>query len=217
MTLSPVNVCNLALDELPSGAIVSLDENTLNAEVCRRHYPQVLGELLDLEWSFAVRRAPLVAVANTREPFWRYAYVAPADMASPLRLTRTPGTSGNVTLLAGQTLAPGVFTDDPGLPFDIEGRAIWSAYDGVTLEYVTNDPAFPDFTRTFERALVLALAARICMPITKDRQRKMDLMSEAEVARERAYAADLNRNASENQYGQNFIPDVMRLHIEGEI
>jgi hypothetical protein len=80
---------------------------------------------------------------------------------------------------------------------------------------VTNSPDFSKMTASFEKALVFTLAAKLVMPLTKDRGRRDDLLGQAEVWRERAYAADLNRNARQNRYGDNFIPEAIAVNLYG--
>lgn len=203
MTLSVVQIANLALDEIPAASITSLNDNVHRAEVLRRQYPQALGELMEIPWSFAIRRAPLTAITNSRSPFWGYAYQLPNDLGYPLRLMTPEATS----LFHGSYGA--AIRAEPGLPFDTEGATIWSQQSAVELEYVSRDPAFSDMSASFEKALVMTLAAKIVMPITKDRSRRDDLIRDAEVARERAAAQDANRNAQANRYGDNFIPEAI--------
>ena len=202
MTNSIVGICNLALDELPAAQIVSISDNNQRAEVCRRQYPQALAELMELEWSFATRRASLTAITNTRSNLWQSAFVVPSDMGYPLRI-----------LNPSASYAPGPMINDLGLPFDFEGTTIWAQHSAVTLEYITKDPAFSDMSASFEKALYFTLAAKLAMPITKDRKLRDDLEGRAEVWRERAYAADLNKNARANRYGDNFIPEAIEATI----
>lgn len=211
MTLSVVEVCNLALDELPAASITSINDNVQRAEVCRRQYPQALGELMELEWGFAIRRAPLTAITNARAPIWTYAYQTPNDMGFPLRLMR-PEADALPWTGYGSEFASQISN---GLAYDYEGGTIWSSVDGVELEYVTNNPAFSSMAKSFEKALYMTLAAKIAMPITKSQSRRDDLAGAAEVWRERAYAADLNRRSQDNRYGDNFIPEAIALHHLG--
>lgn len=216
MTESITSICNLALDEVPAGAIVSIADNNQRAEVCRRQYPRALKELMELEWSFGIKRVTLSAITNDRSPLWGYAYAMPTDLGYPLRLT-APVAASNPSIGYGQTLAPsiGLTWDEPGLPFDYEGGTLWSWQDGAVLEYVTNAPEFSKMSASFETALAFTLAAKLVMPLTKDTARRDKVLGMAEVYRERALAADLNRNARQNRYGDNFLPETIAANIYG--
>lgn len=196
MTLSAVQICNLALDELPAKQIVSLTDNTKSAEVCRRHFTQALEELMEMgEWGFATKRERLTAIPNDREGYWSNAYAMPNDLGFPLRV-----------LPFDQAI--GVFKNT-SVEFDVEGSTIWAPMDGVVLEYVTLTPEFAKMRPMFRKALIATLASRLLMPILRDASRKNALLQEAEVWRERAQARDLAANATQNTYGDNFIPSAL--------
>lgn len=202
MTLSAVEICNLALADVPAKRIVSLNDTTVSAEACLREFSQAVEELMEMgEWGFAVKRAPLVSVANTRgNSFWQYQYVMPNDMAFPIRVI--PGAESDLSIMRGRSL-----------DFDFDGGMVWTASDGVALEYITNTPSFSSMTAMFRRGLATVLASRIVMDITRDAGRKRELLQEAEVWRDRALARNLNSNAQQQTYGDNFIPSSLRGHF----
>lgn len=201
MALSVTDLANLALDELPAQQIGSISDETHRAEVCRRQFPRAVGLLLEKEWSFQIRRAPLVATTNTRGTQWGYAYATPSDMGYPLRLRSSAGW-GPLGWDAGS-----------GLAYDIEGGSIWSNDLDVTLEYVSSAADFATMTASFQEALIWALAARICLPITKDEAKRDKLYQKAELFRDRALAADANRTSGGNRYG-DFLPDVLAAGLD---
>lgn len=205
---SQVEICNLALGELPASKVVSMAENSLEANTCKDHYPQVLGELLEHgNWRNARTQAPLAQLGvNDRDPVFAYAYALPGDALIPLRLLPAydPG-NGAAFLQVGQRLA-GMATsqDDPGLPYDTAGTTLYASTPGAVLEYVKATPETMSYL--FARALILMLAARICMPITKSVERKRQLLAEAKVALDSALAS--NANSRPQSYG-DFIPDAV--------
>ncbi len=211
MTLSITELANLALDVLPAKNLVSINDNTHAAEVCRRHYPQAIAELMEHEWQFATRRASLVSITNTQSTRWGYAYAVPNDMGVPLRVRETDAT--DYVLGVGQSMAFTGWFADPGITFDIEGQTLYTGASAATLEYITKNPAFADMTASFEKALQYTLAARIAMPITKDERKTDSIFQKAELVRDRALAADLNRNATANTYGTNYVPEHIADHL----
>jgi len=213
---SAVAACNLALQELPHRKITSLLDNSLAAETCRDQLPQVLGELMEQgEWGFALKRATLSEITNDRTSSWGYAYATPNDMAMPLRVLPPETPAGESYLLEGQRLATTgwAYPFEPVL-FDFEGSALWTGQREAVLEYVVTNPDYAKMSKRFIRLLALTLASRLAMPIKQDRQLKQDLLSEAELHRQRTFAGDLNRNPTQNTYGQNFIPSVLAGHFE---
>lgn len=201
MTLSAVEICNLALANVPAKRIVSMNDTTVAAEACLREFSQAVEELMEMgEWGFAVKRAPLVPVVNTRDRPWTNQYVAPNDMAFPIRVL--PEAGSEVSLMKNRSL-----------PFDFDGGEFWTFEEGAQIEYITNNPAFSKMTAMFRRGLATVLASRIVMDITKDPARKRELLQEAEVWRDRALARNLNSNAQQQTYGENFIPSSLRGHF----
>lgn len=197
MTLSAVALCNLAMDEIPAKQIVSLNDNTVSAEVCLRQFPQAMGEVMEAgKWDFGIRRVALTQVQNDRSAKWGYAYAVPNDVALPLSI-QPPNTSG-LTLVEGRSL-----------PFDFEGSVLWSNMEGAVLEYITRSPEYAGMSATFERAVALTLASRVVVKITGDAGKKRELLQEAEVFRSRALANSLNRNGTLNTYGDNFVPSAL--------
>lgn len=215
MNLSPVLVANLALDELPAPQITNFGENTLEAKVCARQYGVALAELLEFgEWSFAIRRVQLAEVDNDRTGEWGGAYALPDDVALPLRLVRVDPDPSGVVLQAGQAEPWRSPLGDLGIPYGFATGVIYTGGGGgAVLEYVTKEPKAQFVTAQFVKALVFLLASKIAMPLTKDRDLKDKLWQEAELYRDRAIAADLNRQV--NTYGDNFIPAAIAAAVGG--
>jgi hypothetical protein len=202
MTLSSVQICNLALDEIPADPLVSLDDTTIAAQICRRQFPQALGEVMEAgAWDFGVRRLRLTKLgeADTAR-YWRYRFQAPADMAVPLSVGLWYDGWGGEPF-AGQSEE-----------FSFADGVLWALGDDVVLEYVTLDPAYARLSKTFERALALTLASRLAVPIKRDAAAKNRLMQESEVFRDRALARSHNRN--KNRYGDDFVPSALMGHFE---
>lgn len=209
---SAVVIANLALDEIPHRNIVSLNDNVLAADVVKRQLPQVLGEIMEMgDWSFGVERKPLAEIVNTRPEAWKRAYAVPPDVAVPLRLFVANGAPGSYTPGPGQVLAQPFDGASPTPPsFDFEGQTLWTNLADASLEYITESPAFYRMSRRFMRVLALTLAARCVVPITKDKDRKRELLQEAELFGQRALAGDRNANSTQQTYGDDFIPTALQ-------
>lgn len=192
---------NLAVSELPADQIAELGENSLPARECRRHYPQVIAEMLAYgRWSFQNRRVTLAAVTNTRDSEWLYAYAVPADMAQPIRVLPDFDSLG-LSLpvpLPGEPYAEvwALFASSYALPYIIENGIIYTNAESASLEYGISDITEVDLRPDVVRAITVDLAARLAMPVKKDKDLRKELLSEAELWWQRAMANDANRQPS---------------------
>lgn len=210
MGFSKLQIWNMAIGELPSQRIQTVDEQSLEAEEAREAYPNALELLLeDHDYDFATMRAALAAVPNDRAAEWEYAYRLPSDMARPRYLLpygATDATASAVYSWIGRNRG-----FEARMPFRIAGDRLYCNIEGATLEYVTNSPSEQRFGALFARALALELASRIVMPVKKDSKRQGELIRLAEIARERCKAADMNRDPETTR---DFIPEA-QLAREG--
>jgi len=183
-----ITICNLALGELRAPPIVDIAEETIEARECARFYPQCLKALLErFDWSFATKTASLALFSdNPRASEWRYAFAAPADLATALRL---------VPPVTGWPAPDGVAPVAPMLdqPFLVEGTTIFTQIPGAILEYAARDVAEALMPATFVDALAYALAARLAVPLRDSRETKAQLLQQAELATQRAIADDRDR------------------------
>lgn len=187
---SKLDIWNQALAELPSKGVTADDELTLERQECERVYQQCIDELLEIhDWGFANRRTVLAAVTNTRNGEWLYAYAAPADMGTAIRIL--PGWLFERDVIPDYA---GLFDRLPPVPFVIEDGVIYTNEAEARLEYGVSSVIEADMPALFVRALVLEMASRMAMPIKKDRELKGDLIKQAEVAKDRAKADDENRH-----------------------
>lgn len=203
MALSRIDIFNLALDQLPTTRIETLDDG-FEADVCAGAYQPSLQTLLEAHhWDFAIRRQTLAVAANDRGAEWSYAYAAPDQMITPRYLLPYGSdydASGNPTYPNFGRLR----AYEGVQPFRIARGLIYANLENGVFEYVSGDVSEEQFPSLFAEALALKIAARIVMPIKKDRKRQGDLIQMAEVAKERAKAADMNRD---RESVRDFIPE----------
>lgn len=200
MALSDTEICNLALAELPDKAIASLDEASLQGRECKRVYQQAVEELLQPHpWSFPTTRITLAEIANDRPGEWAHAYQMPTGVGMVRKIIwPQPDTTGlTAPVLFGQRLAPpggGQTLWDRAPPQDYvtAGTTIYTDVPGAVLEYLLSTDGEATFSPLFIKALYFDIASRICMPLTKSSDRKKELISQAELWKGRATAADLN-------------------------
>lgn len=81
MSLSAVQICNLALMKVGDVSISALTDSSKEARACNVFYPAMRDELLQSHpWNFALKRADISAQVTTTPAFeWDYAYTLPTN------------------------------------------------------------------------------------------------------------------------------------------
>ncbi len=177
-----VDICNLALAHLGDDAtIASLNppEGSAQAEKAARFYPIARNSLLEMHtWNFASKRGNIALTTNTLDQ-WDYAYVAPADMMSPIAIisptaqndyaTRMSAgdTPGGITSNYAPTIVAGQYTPQQ---FSLEGDLIYTNQENAMLRYQAfiTDPSL--FSPLFVVTLSWHLASMLAGPVIKGDQ-----------------------------------------------
>ena len=177
-----IDICNLALAHLGDDATIASikpPEGSAQAENAARFYPIARNALLETHtWNFASKRVALATTTNTLEQ-WEYAYVAPADMMTPLAIisptaqndysTRMSSgdTPGGITSNYSPTIVAGQYTPQQ---FAVEGIYIYSNQENALLRYqsIVTDPS--KFSPLFVVTLSWHLASMLAGPIIKGDQ-----------------------------------------------
>lgn len=188
-----IAICNIALSEVRAPLIVSLDDDQPEARACSVHYDDCLQLLLEAhEWGFATVRSTLAALdTNDRAGEWVYSYALPRDIASSASIlwpVQTPLSGVYYPWPYRWPRPPFALSD-----FIIAGDTVYSNVNGAVLQYVSRDVSEDRMPAMFKRAVALELAARLAISLLNDRAMKGDFIQQAEAAKRRAMAEDLNR------------------------
>ena len=177
-----VDICNLALAHLGDDAtIASLNppEGSAQAEKAARFYPIARNSLLEMHtWNFASKRGNLALTTNSLDQ-WEYAYVAPADMMSPVAIISSTAqndyatrmsagdTPGGITSNYAPTIVAGQYTPQQ---FSLEGDLIYTNQENAMLRYQAfiTDPSL--FSPLFVVTLSWHLASMLAGPVIKGDQ-----------------------------------------------
>ena len=177
-----VDICNLALAHLGDDATIaslSPPEGSAQAEKAARFYPIARNNLLEMHnWNFAAKRGNLALTTNSLDQ-WDYAYVAPADMMSPVAIisptsqndyaTRMSAgdTPGGITSNYAPTIVAGQYTPQQ---FAVEGEFIYTNQENAMLRYQAfiTDPSL--FSPLFVTTLSWHLASMLAGPVIKGDQ-----------------------------------------------
>lgn len=80
MAVSLVAICNRALTYLGANRITSIDDDSLEARLCKEFVDDIRDELLRSHpWKFALTRATLSVISTTPEWGWDYKFALPND------------------------------------------------------------------------------------------------------------------------------------------
>ena len=178
MATSTVSICNQALGWLGADSILSINDASKEAQLCKENFDALRDAVLEeREWTFAVRRLYLTPLVAT--PVYGYAnnFLLPAEV---LRVLNIPGAASNVVggldalnggrgADAGQGLADWrVESIDAGNVIvantaAIHCRVIWQ---------VVNEKLWSPL---FIQALAARLAADLAMPLVNSRALQQDM------------------------------------------
>ena len=163
-----VDIWNMALDCIGENESIELEtEERLSAEVCRRHYDNIVRRAFEaVPWPFAVKQATLSSPSGVTRTGWEYIYTLPTDCAIPLALL-------------GEDQRVGLFTPDNRFPFDIQmsESGTWkvlccdlAADDFEVLEYVAYSEYVLGYPAQLVDAIQYGLAAKLAFSVAKNPQ-----------------------------------------------
>jgi len=185
--MSKVNICNQALAAIGEASIRDFDEGNKRARMCDRFYEATRAYLLaQFDWPFARRQKALNKLAEPLDwvPDGVFTYAVPADCHQPIDLWP----EGSLT------------------EWEIRGRELHCTLDSektpVVLMYIQNVTDPSKFSAQFVNLLSVALAVRICLPLTQDKELTKTLFQQYTVEKTDAWATDAamgNRHLANNE------------------
>lgn len=222
--MNPIELCNDALALVGHRVIMSLDDNSTEAGLCRRFWQDTVRETLrDGMWHCARKRLTLAPLAEPPPFGWAAQYQLPGDF---IRLVELNGAlageadcplftiEGRVLLMGGTLITDGFrapVTPSP-LPLPPGETAPEPAPDPETasanpirLVYVRDitvpdagAPGMGDMDSLLAKAAIYALAIKLCWPLQQNRILKESLEQNYEAAIRKARAVS-SREAFEKQ------------------
>ena len=177
---SKVEIGNLALSHCGSKArIGSFSEQTTEAHHINLHYDPAVRVILEQrDWGFAEAVATLALTTDTAPGDLLYTYALPNNCLTPLWLNHELGV-----------------VDPPEYRIGSNGtqRVIYTNEEEAELVYtkaIEGDPT--QYTQSFVEAVAVALAVRICLPLTGDRALRAELQKAATATLSNAGAQNAN-------------------------
>jgi hypothetical protein len=205
MAVSEVSISNQAVNRLGRQPIVSLDDDSDIAALCKAMYPARRRALLvEHPWNFAVTRQALVAVVDVPVYGFAFAFSLPTDPAC-LRVidTSLDRSWSNAWSSWGSDPYPRLWQVEV-----LEGVKVLVANEAaVSMRYIfdVDDPSqFPPY---FEQALSYDLAAEMAYPVTKSENVADFWRKQADRALSKAKAKD----GQEGRAGSYYSPSLQQV------
>lgn len=167
---SKVEICNLALGNIRAASINSLDESSVEAQVCKQRYTLALETLLRAHpWRFSTRVEPL-ALEDWTPSEWNYAYTYPTSCLKALYLLPDKRVLSNRTAyyhldLPEMRKVLGPVQYEVGFNSDSNRKVILTDQEGAYLAYTSKQVDPNAFDPVFVEALSWYLASSIAIPI----------------------------------------------------
>lgn len=213
-----IEICNMALATLGSATTVTnitppSGDGSAAAAFCITFFPIARREALNngTPWSFAKRRAALVATTNPSS-VWTYAYSLPANCLSPVKvLALSP-----VQLPAEPWVDTRFIDEGQGADYNIEADAsavpvLLTHEPDATLIYVVDETDTTKWSPDFTVAVAELLASYLAGPIIRGAagaKTKSQLRENALKMLATAGANDANSSGSERSDG--YVSDSIR-------
>ena len=199
--LTVVEICNLALSNIRSKSINSLNDETQQAQYCKLKYPVVRDKLLrDFNWRFAKKTQALALRTDTPHR-WRLAYHYPSDCSKIISVTTNEILTANNRERLSLRYTPDsrIEAMDYRVAYEVLSSAgdviIGSDADNIVVEYTyrVEDPSI--FDPNFVLVMSWYLASQLAIPILgegKGRQLMSDCLAMYQTLLSEALAADFD-------------------------
>lgn len=182
MATSPVEICNLAIGWLGGDLIISLDDPSVEAKLCKANYELLRDAVIEeREWTFAVSRLEPAALLN--EPLYGFdkAFQIPPEVIRVLQVSRA-GEVIDGALIEGSFLSAtrgGTGTGrETRIEWDREGDKILANNSArIFARVLIRIEDTTKFPPAFSQALAARLAMELAIPITNSRALQSDMAS----------------------------------------
>lgn len=176
------SICNSALSKLGAERILSLDENSPVARICKEQYPKIVVTLLrEHPWNFAIKRATLAAATTGPEFKYAYSFPLPSDCLRVLEIE-----------------------DGETVDWQKEGRNIVTDSSSMKIKYISSDILPGEFDANFSEVVALKLAHDICFAITQSTTLKETLADDLKKALSHARTFDSQEGFPRQAYAKDW-------------
>lgn len=154
MAASSTEICNLAISWLAGSRILSLDDNSDEAKLCKANYDTSRRAVLEeREWTFAIKRVQLPALAAAPLFGWTHSFLVPSDLLYSIGVYNPRDANNHQS---SQT--PHVFESD----------TINANIETINLKYIHDLVNTKRFSPLFDQAIAAHIAMNIAIPLTEN-------------------------------------------------
>jgi hypothetical protein len=181
MATSEVAICNSALAKVGVERILDLNEDTVQARLCKEQYGKVRDDLLRSHpWNFAIKRATLVA--NTTTPAYEFSYTLPL-----------PNDCLRVLEVNGENIQ-----------WQKEGQALVSNEQTLGIKYIAQITVAGEFDAIFREVLACKLAYDLSYSFVQSVTLKQLLKAEYEDKLRTARSYDGQEGSTRQVYAKDW-------------
>ena len=197
MFTTEVEIANSALTKVGADRIISLNDNTKGAKVCKERYPKLRDYLLRAHlWNFAVRRIELAVSVTTPVFEWDFAYPIPVNCLRVLKTNHMEpfASTGDFNTGRSPLGASGGSSE-----WKLEGRDILSNDSEMKIMYIERVTDVTQFDTMFPEVVALLLASDIAYFMSGSVTLAAAILSEYKLQLAQARSFDGQEGYSENQ------------------
>lgn len=156
---SPVDICNSALIKIGAEPIVSLDEDSKAARLCKEQYPKIRDEIIGSHlWNFAMKRETLAELPIDPPFGFDFVYALPTDYIRVLH------------------------TNNKSIRFKIEqNKRLLTNLENISILYIAKITDVSMYSPIFRETLAYQLAVDIGYSLTQNRSLITSLEAKAAV------------------------------------
>lgn len=171
---SKVEIANLALSWLAVGPIISLDDDSNQAQLIKANYALTRDALLEEGyWTFATGRHVLAPLQEAPAYGYSHAFQVPSTTIAVRQVSSTPD-----------------FANNSNIDFRVEGDRILCDYELIYIKTTELCDDENQMTPKFRRLLAANLAMDLAIPLTESNTREQQLAARYQAALEEALASD---------------------------
>lgn len=180
--MSEVSICNQALGWLGEQTIISLDDDTRPAQLCKANYAPLRDAVTEAHnWTFASRRYELPQLLNSPVFYYAQAYAIPTEVLRVREVNRIEAKDGTFDWQIEEV---------DGLNAIVINSEICRI---LAISQVTDTKRF---TNLYTQALAARIAADLAIPLTNSRQMQADMWGIYQVKLKEAAALDGSQGKS---------------------
>jgi hypothetical protein len=170
---SEVAICNQALGWIGGSLIISLDDQSVEAKLCKANYAELRDTVLEeREWTFAIKRAEPAKLAMPPAYGFDAAFQLPSDCLRVLQVSR----AGSDVLGGGTGRSSTMQGRAQEIEWLREGSAIVANHaNQIYIRYISRIVDTTKFSPMFGQALAARIAMDLAIPIAQSAKLQMDM------------------------------------------